>query len=189
MRIIAGVSRGREVRLPGRCRIRPTADRIKEALFHIVGSVEGKFWLDLFAGCGNVGLEALSRGASLAVFVEKNMRLAEAVRENLRSLGLEARGEVIAADAERGIRRLQKRGGRFDFLFADPPYEEDFISEILSHPGSAELLTENGVVILQHSLREPLKPSVEATLVMTDQRRYGDTLLSFLTKRREECCR
>ncbi|MEW6334705.1 MAG: 16S rRNA (guanine(966)-N(2))-methyltransferase RsmD [Thermodesulfobacteriota bacterium] len=189
MRIIAGAFRGREVRLPARCRIRPTADRIKEALFNIVGSVEGKSWLDLFAGCGNVGLEALSRGASRAVFVEKNPRLAEAVRENLRSLGLEAQAEVIAADAETGMRRLQKRGGCFDILFADPPYEEDFISEILGHPGSAELLVENGVVILQHSLREPLKPCGEAALVVTDQRRYGDTLLSFLRTRREVCCR
>lgn len=186
MRIIGGESRGRAIRLPGGCRIRPTADGVKEALFNILGSLEGKSLLDLFAGCGNVGLEALSRGARGSVFVEKDLRLIETIRDNLRLLGFEGRAEVIAADAEKGMRRLQKRGVRFDLLFADPPYEEGFVEDIMTCLGGAELLTENGIIILQHSLREPLKPSVARPLVVSDQRRYGDTLLSFLKKRREE---
>ena len=186
MRIIGGESRGRAIRLPGGCRIRPTTDRVKEALFNILGSIEGKSLLDLFAGCGNIGLEALSRGAYGAAFVEKDLRLIETIRENLRLLGFEGRAEVIAADAEEGIRRLRKRGERFDLLFADPPYEEGFLTKIVTYLEGAELLTENGIIILQHSLREPLKQSVTEALVVSDQRRYGDTLLSFLKKRREE---
>ncbi len=186
MRIIGGESKGRAIRLPGGCSIRPTADRVKEALFNILGSVEGKSLLDLFAGCGNVGLEALSRGACGSVFVEKDLRLIETIRANLRLLGFEGRAEVIAADAEKGVRRLRKRGERFDILFADPPYEEGFLTKILTCLKSGELLTENGIIILQHSLREPLKQSVTEAVAVSDQRRYGDTLLSFLKKRREE---
>jgi 16S rRNA (guanine(966)-N(2))-methyltransferase RsmD len=186
MRIIGGKARGRAIRLPGGCRIRPTADRVKEALFNILGPVEGKSFIDVFAGCGNVGLEALSRGACRSVFVEKDLRLIEAIRENLRLLGFEGRAEMIAADAEKGMRRLGKKGERFDILFADPPYEEGFLTEIMNYLEGAELLTENGIIILQHSLREPLRQSVTQPLAVSDQRRYGDTLLSFLKKRREE---
>lgn len=186
MRIIGGESRGRVIRLPGGCGIRPTADRVKEALFNILGSIEGRSFLDLYAGCGNVGLEALSRGACGTVFVEKDLRLIETIRENLRLLGFDGRGEAIAADAEEGIRRLRKRGARFDLLFADPPYEEGYPAKILTCLERGELLTENGIIILQHSSREPLEQSVTEALTVSDQRRYGDTLLSFLKKRREE---
>ncbi len=92
MRIIGGEARGRPIRLPGGCRIRPTADRVKESLFDILHPLEGAYFLDLFAGCGNVGLEALSRGRAAAVFVEKDLRLADAIRENLRLLGFEEPG-------------------------------------------------------------------------------------------------
>jgi 16S rRNA (guanine(966)-N(2))-methyltransferase RsmD len=180
MRVIGGESRGKTIRLPGGCRIRPTTDRVKGALFNILGSLEGKSFLDLYAGCGNVGLEALSRGAQRLVFVEKDRRLFETIRENLRLLGFEARAEVIAADAEEGVRRLRIRGERFDLLFADPPYEEGFPAKIVAYLGGAELLAENGAIILQHSRREPLKQPVNDALIVYDQRRYGDTLLSFL---------
>ena len=98
------------VRLPAGSRIRPTADRVKESLFNILHSVEGTSFLDLFAGSGNVGLEALSRGARFATFVEKDIRLVRALQESLVQLGFAARAEVIAADAERGLGRLVQRG-------------------------------------------------------------------------------
>jgi 16S rRNA (guanine966-N2)-methyltransferase len=186
MRIIGGKARGRPIRLPAGCRIRPTSDRLKESLFNILHPVEGAYFLDIYAGCGNIGLEALSRGACGSVFVEKDLRLVEAIRENLRLLRFEGQGEVIAAGMEQGLRRLEKRGERFDILFADPPYDEDFLPEILRCLEGAELLAEKGVIVLQHSVREDPKESLTQTLVMTDQRRYGDTLLSFLKKPIEE---
>jgi 16S rRNA (guanine966-N2)-methyltransferase len=186
MRIIGGKARGRQIRLPAGCGIRPTADRVKESLFNILHPVEGTYFLDIYAGCGNVGLEALSRGARGSVFVEKNPRLVEAIRENLRLLGFEGQGEVIAAGAQQGLRRLGKRGDRFDILFADPPYDEDILPEILRCLEGAELLAENGIIVLQHSVREDPKESLAQALVMTDQRRYGDTRLSFLKKSTEE---
>ena len=182
MRIIGGQARGRQIHLPAGCRIRPTADRVKESLFDILHPVDGAYFLDMYAGSGNVGLEALSRGARGSVFVEKDLRLVDAVRKNLRLLGFEGQGEVIAAGAQQGLRRLGKRGERFDILFADPPYDEDILPEILRCLEGAEVLAENGIIVLQHSVREDPKESLPQTLVMADQRRYGDTLLSFLKK-------
>ncbi len=182
MRIIGGEAKGRRIHLPKGCRIRPTADRVKESLFDMLYPVGGATFLDLFAGCGNCGLEALSRGARYAVFIEKEPRLADVIRENLRLLGFEGRAEVIAADAEQGIRRLAKRAERFDILFADPPYEEGFLPEILRWLEGTELLAENGIIVLQHSVREALEGSCVQAMAVADQRRYGDTMLSFLKK-------
>jgi 16S rRNA (guanine966-N2)-methyltransferase len=186
MRIIGGEARGRQIRLPRGCRIRPTADRIKESLFAILNSMEGRSFLDLFAGSGNVGLEALSRGARSAVFIERDPRLAEAIRSNLRLLGIESRAEVINADAERGMRGLAERGELFDVFFADPPYDEGFVPEFMKWLEGESLLNKNGIVVLQHSVREALEGSCAQTLVVADQRRYGDTMLSFLKNRAEE---
>ena len=180
MRIIGGEARGRPVRLPGGCRIRPTADRVKKSLFDILHPVTGKSFLDLFAGSGNVGLESLSRGAHFAVFVERDVRLVGAIRMGLVQLGFSERAEVIAADAERGLGRLVQRGTRFDIIFADPPYDEGLARETLQWLGKGDVLTENGIVVLQHSVREKLEESQAQMLVIADQRRYGDTMLSFL---------
>jgi 16S rRNA (guanine966-N2)-methyltransferase len=186
MRIIGGEARGRRILLPRGCRIRPTADRVKESLFAILYRLEGSSFLDLFAGSGNVGLEALSRGARSAVFVEKDPRLTDAIRSNLRLLGFEDRAEVINADVQRGIRGLVKRAERFDVVFADPPYDEGFIPELMNWLEGGKLLAEDGTVVLQHSVREPLDGSCSPTLVVADRRRYGDTMLSFLESRAEE---
>ncbi len=185
MRIIGGEARGRRIHLPRGGRIRPTADRVKESLFDILHPVEGARFLDIFAGCGNCGLEALSRGACRAVFIEKEPRLVEAIRENLRLLGFEGRAEVIAADAERGVGRLAKKAERFDILFADPPYDEGFLAEIMKWLEKANLLAVNGIIVLQHSVREPLEGSCVQAMAVADQRRYGDTMLSFLKQHAE----
>ena len=183
MRIIGGEARGRPIRLPGECRIRPTADRVKKSLFDILHPVTGKSFLDLFAGSGNVGLEALSRGARFSIFVERDVRLVEAIRKSLVQIGFSERAEVIAADAGRGLWHLVQKGTRFDILFADPPYDEGLARETLQWLGKGDVLTENGIVVLQHSVREKLEGSQAQVLVIADQRRYGDTILSFLHKK------
>jgi 16S rRNA (guanine966-N2)-methyltransferase len=179
MRIIGGEARGRPVRLPGGCRIRPTADRVKKSLFDILHPVTGKSFLDLFAGTGNVGLESLSRGAHFAVFVERDVRLIEAIRKNLAQLGFCMRAEVVAADAFRGLGRLVQRKERFDIIFADPPYDEGLAIETLKWFEKGDLLGEGGVVVLQHSMRETLEGLQIRAMAVTDQRRYGDTMLTF----------
>jgi 16S rRNA (guanine966-N2)-methyltransferase len=179
MRIIGGEARGRPIRLPGGCRIRPTADRIKKSLFDILHPVTGKSFLDLFAGSGNVGLESLSRGARFAVFVERDFRLVEAIRKGLAQLGFSDRAEVIAADAERGLRRLVQRKERFDIIFADPPYDAGLAFETLKWLEKEDVLAESGIVVLQHSTRETPEGLPVRAMAATDQRRYGDTVLSF----------
>ena len=185
MRIVGGTARGRQIRIPKGCRIRPTAERVKESLFAILGSLEGCAFLDLFAGTGNVGIEAISRGADRAVFVEPDRRLVAAIRENVQALGMDRSAEVISADARRGIRELAGRRMRFDVLFADPPYEEGFVAEVVPWLEEGRLLQPEGILVLQHSVREPLDGASLLTLAITDQRRYGDTMLSFLTSRPE----
>ena len=180
MRIIGGEARGRVVRLPAGSRIRPTADRVKESLFNILHSIEGSSFLDLFAGSGNVGLEALSRGALFTAFVETDIRLVRALQGSLVHLGFAARAEVIAADAEKGLGRLVQRGIRFDIVFADPPYDQGLILEMLAWPDMRKALAENGIIVLQHSAREKPEGLQAQPWVVADQRRYGDTVLSFI---------
>ena len=186
MRIIGGEARGRPIRLPGGCRIRPTSDRVKKSLFDILHPVAGKSFLDLFAGSGSVGLESLSRGALCAVFVERDPRLVEAVRRSIDQLAYRARAEVIAADAERGLGLLAQQKRRFDLIFADPPYDEGLVIGTLKGLDKGDILSEDGIVVLQHSIRESMEGLQIRTMVVADQRRYGDTMLSFLTTKSGE---
>ena len=191
MRIIAGKAKGRVLVAPKAKILRPTADRVKESLFNIL-SVEGRRFLDLFAGAGSVGLEAASRGASGVVFVESNRSCAQAIRANIERCGFlnlpvgEPDGggvgdiEVIECPAERALRLLGHRGERFDVVFADPPYGEGAVDASLRLVRSLGLLAPGGRVVVQHSVRDELPARREGYRV-EDSRRYGDTALSFLT--------
>jgi 16S rRNA (guanine966-N2)-methyltransferase len=180
MRIIGGEARGRPIRLPGGCRIRPTSDRVKKSLFDILHPVTGKSFLDLFAGSGNIGFEALSRGARFSIFLERDALLVKAIRTILNQLGFNERAEVLAADAGKGLEHLIQKGKQFDIVFADPPYDEGLVRETLQWLGNGDILTKDGIVVIQHSVREKLEGSPAPALIIADQRRYGDTLLSFL---------
>jgi 16S rRNA (guanine(966)-N(2))-methyltransferase RsmD len=180
MRITGGEARGRRILLPGGSRIRPTSDRIRESLFGILGPLDGVSFLDLFAGSGAVGLEALSRGADSSVFVERQKSLADAIRRNLELLGFSKRGEILAAETERGLGRLSARQARFGILFADPPYGEGYVAKTLKWLERADLLADEGIVVVQHSLREGIDEACPRTLKAVDRRKYGDTVLSFL---------
>jgi len=183
MRIISGEARGRRLFIPGKSAVRPTADRIKEAFFSIIGLVDGKTFLDLFAGTGNIGLEALSRGALKATFVENNRALVDGIGKNIEICGFGGKSEVLKSDFIEAIQSLAKRSDTFDILFADPPYEQGFVSRILEHPGSGTLMAMDGLFAVQHSVREAAAMDASAQLVLTDQRQYGDTILSFFKKR------
>ncbi len=190
MRIIAGKAKGRTLVTPKARVLRPTTDRVKESLFNIL-SVEGSRFLDLFAGAGTVGLEALSRDASRVVFVESNRECAEALRANIERCGFlnmprnnlkEGTGpdvDVIECSVDRALRLLAHRGERFEIVFADPPYERDLIDSTLRVIRALPLLEEGGVVVVQHSSREEV-PARREGYRKTDSRRYGETTLSFL---------
>lgn len=182
MRIVSGEARGKRIRLPGGCSIRPTADRVRKSLFDILRPVTGKSFLDLFAGSGSVGLEALSQGARYSVFVEKDIRLVKAIQMAFNDLNYEQRAEVITADAQTGLGLLVRKREKFDIVFADPPYDMGIADQTLQWLDKGDVLTEDGVVVLQHSMREKLKRASDQLLVLTDQRQYGDTILTFLKR-------
>jgi len=181
MRITGGCARGRKIFAPKSDRIRITSDRVRESLFDILSSVEGKRFLDVYAGTGSVGIEALSRGSSEAVFIEREPLHAGVLEKNLRLCGFEDVSEVLIASAQRGVRLLRERKERFDIVFADPPYGKGLVAEFLDLPGMNDLLGEEGTLVVEHSRREEIGSG--AIFAVVDQRRYGDTGLSFMKSR------
>jgi 16S rRNA (guanine966-N2)-methyltransferase len=168
MRIVAGELKGRRLRSPRGGGVRPTADRVREAIFSILGSVEGAVVLDLFAGTGALGLEALSRGAASATLVD---RAPATARRNVDDLGLGERAELVRSDVPRYLRRVA--GARFDLVFIDPPYrladrlEADIDKLLPAH------LSRAARVVTEGSSRRPLALS----LPLRTERRYGDTTI------------
>ncbi|HKY08873.1 MAG TPA: 16S rRNA (guanine(966)-N(2))-methyltransferase RsmD [Candidatus Binatia bacterium] len=179
MRVIGGAAKGRRLLAPKGQAVRPTADRVKESLFNILPrDLSGMTVLDLFAGTGNLSIEALSHGAAHAVLVDSSARSAAAIKENLRRLGFAANSEVWLAPAARSLRRLARRQTRFDLIFLDPPYDSGLAPRTLAIIAQCNVLRESGTVVVEHSVREPLHQRC-GSLELHDQRRYGDTLLSF----------
>ncbi|HOD34583.1 MAG TPA: 16S rRNA (guanine(966)-N(2))-methyltransferase RsmD [Syntrophales bacterium] len=179
MRIIGGRARGLTLYTPKGLTVRPTSDRVKEAVFDILPDMEGRSFLDLYAGSGNMGLEALSRGAFRVVFAEKNRTCIETIRRNLARLHTESSSEVIEASAEQALRRLSRRKKDFDVIFADPPYEKGYVADTLNLLRRwNSLLRDSGLLVLQHSVRE--EPGDDLTpFVLERRRRYGETKISF----------
>jgi 16S rRNA (guanine(966)-N(2))-methyltransferase RsmD len=184
MRIISGTSKGRRLAAPKHHHtLRPTSDRVKESIFNILGEeVGGKVVLDLFAGTGNLGVEALSRGAERAVFVEKGRRALQLIHKNLLHCGMEGRSEILSKDANRAIGILNQKGETFDLILMDPPYEKGLIRKTLMKLQSLRIYHEDSILVIEHDRREPL-PEVVDGWDLIRQRRIGDTVISFLTPR------
>jgi 16S rRNA (guanine966-N2)-methyltransferase len=179
MRVIGGNARGQRLKVPKGHNLRPTAARVKEALFNILPhDLSGTKVLDLFAGTGNVTIEALSRGAGEGILVDSSAETGKVIRENLRRLNLTDRTNVWITPVTRALRLLARRGETFDLIFLDPPYEYHWIDKTLKIIAQEKLLRNSGVLIAEHSIREKVEPTY-GSLGLHDQRRYGSTLLSF----------
>jgi 16S rRNA (guanine(966)-N(2))-methyltransferase RsmD len=184
MRVIAGKYGSRRLKSLRGVALRPTSDRLRETLFNILGpAVEGSLFVDVFAGTGAVGIEALSRGAGEVIFIEKHPAAVALIRENLATLGIESGFEILARDALRGLDLLATRrlGGHVqgDFLFLDPPYaaEED-CARVLEFLDASHLLARQGIIIVEHSPRLAL-PERLSRLERTRLLEQGDAALSF----------
>jgi 16S rRNA (guanine966-N2)-methyltransferase len=177
MRLTGGLDRGRRLIAPRGARTRPTAAKVREAIFNILGPPPEGSVLDLYAGTGALGLEALSRGAVSAVFVEREHGALAALRRNLRELGVEDRSSVVAADVCTALRRLATGHARFSWVFLDPPYVKE-TEGVLAELSGTDLLTPCAVVVVEHDRRHRPPASVGA-LFLTDRREYGETELSF----------
>jgi len=176
VRIIAGFYKGRVLKVPAH--IRPTQDNVRKAVFDIMGDIVSLSFLELFAGSGAIGLEALSRGAAPVVFVESHSACARAVNENIKALGAQDTCFVIHQDAARAIEGLCRSGKKFDVVFLDPPYYEDTAKNVLITLEAYDIVAPAGVVIVQH-FKKDLLPEKTAHLAQFKQNRYGDTLVSF----------
>jgi 16S rRNA (guanine966-N2)-methyltransferase len=170
VRIVAGQFKGRRLQAPRGMDTRPTADRVREALFSILGPLEGERVLDLFAGSGALGIEALSRGAGEAVFVDSDPRAVAAVKRNLEAVGVDA-----AVERQDAIAHLRGASGRpYDLVFLDPPYSS---ASQLAGPLSERLpavLSESARIVSESDKRNPL----ELSLPLVDERVYGDTRIA-----------
>lgn len=180
MRVIAGTAGGRHLVAPHGRTTRPTSDRVKEALFSILASLDcldDAMILDLFAGSGALGIEALSRGARHAVFVEKDRTALTALAKNLAATGLKAQSTVLAVDVELALKRLQQEKACFDLVLLDPPYQSDLYNRTIAYAGS-HLLTPSGLLVAETAKRVSL-PEQIAPCTRFDHRMYGDTVLEF----------
>jgi 16S rRNA (guanine966-N2)-methyltransferase len=157
MRIIAGAFKGRRILSPPGMKIRPTSDRARETLFSVLGEdVSGSSFLDVFAGTGAVGLEALSRGAAEAVFVEKDKRAASTLAGNIQRLAVSESCRLIISDWLKACRRLKRERMVFEFVFADPPYGESLAGIFLSSDFIADIIHQRGMLIIEHRRGESL---------------------------------
>ncbi|HHT9132406.1 MAG TPA: 16S rRNA (guanine(966)-N(2))-methyltransferase RsmD [Candidatus Tripitaka californicus] len=189
MRISGGLARGRQLFCPRGLEVRPAQDKIREAVFNILANVvEGSIVLDLFAGTGALGIEALSRGARQCVFVERDVRAVQALRKNLESTGFATRGTILKRDAFKCLPELQKRGMRFGLVFIDPPYvlwerpkEGQGIFDLVSALGSGgeSLLEKDAIAVVRYRTHKVELPESLGNLCLFDKRSYGDTTLAF----------
>jgi len=179
MRVIAGSQRGRRLLAVSGPEVRPTADRVKEALFSIVESrfpIRGSVVLDLFAGTGSMGIEALSRGAERCVFVEQSRRALPVLEANLAACGFAERAVVQAVSVRRALRGLAEEEACFDGVFLDPPYRKGLAQTTLASLAGSPLLAPRGWVMAEVGVDDPL-PESFASLRLTRTRRYGKTVL------------
>lgn len=184
MKIISGKWGGQSI--PGKSspKMRPTSDKIREAVFdqleaRFITSWENLSVLDLFAGTGSYGLEALSRGAKSCVFVDHHLAAVRNLKEVCQHFGVGVQVDVLCKGALEAVRWLHKNEASFDLIFLDPPYREDWVLATLNTLQLHPLLKKNGLVIAEHDKREPISP-IEGVWKVETSRRYGDSMISLL---------
>ncbi|MBW2513087.1 MAG: 16S rRNA (guanine(966)-N(2))-methyltransferase RsmD [Deltaproteobacteria bacterium] len=182
MRIISGTLRGKKLHPFHGKGIRPTSDRTREAMFNILSheTVSSAVVLDLFSGSGALGIESLSRGADTATFIDREPAAISLLKKNLRSCRLEERSRVISWDIERNLNCLRSHGRRYNLIFLDPPYHRDLVLPALRHLKKSQSMKPGACLVLEHGNADQL-PLPLADFNLLDQRRYGKTLVSFLT--------
>jgi len=178
MRILGGTAKGRKLVAVKGKGIRPTRDAVKESIFSMIqGNVEAAVVLDLFAGTGNLGLEALSQGAKRAIFVEKERVPLRALMRNIDLCGFRDRADVISRDAEMALKLLRRRAEKLDLVFIDPPYGSGYVGKTLRFISAHDMVNDGGMVVVEHSSGEA--PSDQSgRFSLRRQKRHGDTTIT-----------
>ncbi|HJQ22340.1 MAG TPA: 16S rRNA (guanine(966)-N(2))-methyltransferase RsmD [Blastocatellia bacterium] len=179
MRVIGGIYRSRRLRAVEGMSVRPTSDRLRETLFNVLGArVAGSRFLDLCAGSGAVGIEAISRGALAAVFVEQSRRACRVVEANLEALGISGATTLICRDAVAALKQLEGSRAPFDVIFFDPPYASDLYTSVLGYLGESALVAADGVLVVEHHAKLP-PASDTGRLQRYRQLKQGESALAF----------
>lgn len=161
MRVIAGALKGRNIKAVPGTSTRPTTDKVKEAIFNVIGPFFDKgLGLDLFAGSGSLGIEALSRGLERVIFVDRHPKAVEVIKENLKTCSLEAETEVYRNEAGRALKAVQKRELSFTVIFLDPPYQKIKLKPIIEQIAQADLVEEGGYLVTEHAAEEGLMDTI-----------------------------
>ncbi len=182
LRVISGEAKGHKLKTVKGNTTRPTTDRVKESLFNIIaGFVGDAEVLDLFAGTGNLGIEALSRGANSAVFVDKSRECSNVILENLTHTRLLERSTIITSEVGLAISRLANEGKRFSLIFLDPPYNKNFVEKTLNYISKSDIILDNGLIVAEHDYIDSVPESIDHIKLLRSER-YGDTVISFFRK-------
>lgn len=182
MRIITGIAKGRRIKAPEGLNTRPTSDRVKESMFNILSNrYSFENVLDLFAGSGNLGLEAISRGAKKCVFIEQNKEAYNTLVENIKSLKFENNSEYYRQDAFVALEILSKRGEKFDLIFLDPPYGKGLVEQSIKLIDSKGLLRDGGVIVSEQDVNDVLPENINE-IKRIRLEKYGRTTVAFWSK-------
>ncbi len=179
MRIVAGEARGARLKVPAGREVRPTSDRVREAIFSSLGRcVRDASVLDLFGGSGALGLEAMSRGATGAVFVERSEMIRKILEANIATLGYQKSTRVISGDALGALRRLGDEKERFDIVFVDPPYASDLAQRAVEELAASDLMTPLSIIVVEHKRSQIIH--CPKSLQVSTTKRYGSTSITYL---------
>ncbi len=182
MRIIGGEFKSRLISMPKGVDIRPTQDKVRGAIFNILGDITGRRVLELFGGSGAFGIEAISRGACHATFVDNNSGCVNTIKANLKSLGIDDKiYKVIKADALKIFPALPSGSEKYDIIFIDPPYHRELAKNCLINADSYDILSPIGLIIVEHFKKDIITTGLK-TLAFDRDRRYGDTVITIFKR-------
>ncbi|MFH1985346.1 MAG: 16S rRNA (guanine(966)-N(2))-methyltransferase RsmD [Pseudomonadota bacterium] len=181
VRIVSGRLKGRRLATPAGLGTRPTADRVREAVFSILyGRIAGARVLDLFSGSGALALEAISRGAQSALAIDRDPAAISVIRRNITHCGVDDRAAVIGWDIRASLDCLSRRPETYSLIFLDPPYASDLAGIAMAHLHAAGCVSPGATLVVEHS-QQQIPEAIEGFCMLTDRRRYGKTLVSFFT--------
>jgi 16S rRNA (guanine(966)-N(2))-methyltransferase RsmD len=186
VRVVSGICKGRPLKaVPGNT-TRPTTDKVKEALFNMIGPYfDGGLGLDLFAGSGGLGLEALSRGLDKVIFIDREPKAIQTIHENIKACKFEENAEVYRNDADRAIKALMKREISFDYIFLDPPYKKQQLVHLMEKMDKQDLVKLDGIVVCEHSFDIEL-PQIVGRFSQIKHEKYGMIAVTIYARIKEQ---
>ncbi|MCS7459488.1 16S rRNA (guanine(966)-N(2))-methyltransferase RsmD [Paenibacillus doosanensis] len=186
MRVISGSAKGRPLKAVPGMGTRPTTDKVKEAIFSMIGPYfEGGHVLDLFAGTGGLSIEALSRGMERAVLTDIDKKSIDTIRQNLQATGFTDQAEIYRNDAQRAVKALTKRGVKFDLVFLDPPYRLKLVRELVEQLDEADMLNSYATIVMEHDAEDAYEEPI-GRLEWVRRAEYGDTAITIYKNKAQE---